>query len=172
MDDEPSSKTSIVDRPLPGDVARSELPERVVPYWRLASALSWLPLSVIPIGAAATVPDLPIVLRALIVAVPLLAALIDIVVVQPRRRAIWWYAIGDEQIDLQHGWMIVTRTVVPITRVQHVELQQGPLARRFDLAKLEIHTAAGSVAIPALDRTEGERIRQRIADLARVADDL
>jgi membrane protein YdbS with pleckstrin-like domain len=153
-------------------VERTQLPERVVPYWRLTSALTWLFVCVVPIGIAVAVPGLPAAARIALVVVPLLIAALDVVVVQPKRRAIWWYAVGDEQIDLQHGWPVVTRTVVPITRVQHVELEQGPLARRFTLAHLAIHTAAGTVKIPALDDAEGHRIRQRIADLARIADDL
>ena len=172
MADRSPSASAHSDRSLPGDIERTPLPTRVVPYWRLSNALRWVALLLIPIGAALAVPALPSAIRALIVVAPVVAAAFDIAIVQRRRREIWWYAIGDEQIDLQHGWLVVTRTVVPITRVQHVELQEGPLARRFRLAKLEIHTAAGSVAIPALDRTDGERIRQRIADLARVADDL
>lgn len=165
--DEPGPATT-----LPGDGARTRLPERVVPYWRVSAVLGWLPVCLVPIAIAILVDGLPTPVRVLIAAVPLLAAAFDVAIVQPRRRAIWWYAIGQEQIDLEHGWLVVTRTVVPMTRVQHVELQQGPLAQRFDLAQLEIHTAAGSVKIPALDRAEGDRIRQHIADLARIADDL
>ncbi|MDO9356684.1 MAG: PH domain-containing protein, partial [Solirubrobacteraceae bacterium] len=164
MDDEP------LPAPLPGDVERTPLPERVVPYWQLTSGITWFFVCVIPVGIAIAVPGLPTIARAALVLVPLLLAVFDVAVVQPKRRAIWWYAVGDEQIDLQHGWPIVTRTVVPITRVQHVALEQGPLARRFTLAHLSIHTAAGAVKIPALDDAEGHRIRQRIADLARIAD--
>lgn len=152
--------------------ARTQLPERVVPYWRVSSALTWLPLVLVPLIAALAIPGLPMVARAALGILPLVAALVDVIAIQPARRTVWWYAISDEQIDLEHGWLVVTHTVVPMTRVQHVDLQQGPLARRFTLAELSIHTAAGSVKIPALDRAEGETIRQRIADLARIADDL
>lgn len=170
--DQPGSADHLEGRPLPGDAERLQLPERVLPYWRLISSITWLPLILVPVAIALAVPGLPMVIRILFVVVPVLAAVVDVVFITPVRRSIWWYAVGEHQIDLEHGWLIVTRTVIPMTRVQHVELEHGPIAQRFRLAQLEIHTAAGSVKIPALDRAEGERIRQRIADLARIADDL
>jgi membrane protein YdbS with pleckstrin-like domain len=95
-----------------------------------------------------------------------------VVVVPPLRRRVWWYAIGEEEVDLHEGLLVVTRTVVPMVRVQHVDLHRGPVSTRLGLAEIELHTAAGSVSIPALDRDEAERIRRRVAVLARVPDEL
>ncbi|MBO9534015.1 MAG: PH domain-containing protein [Solirubrobacteraceae bacterium] len=158
---------------LPGDAERIQLPERVVRYWRTNALIVWTPIVIAAvIGAVAAGDGIPGIAAVALIVVPLLAAIIDIAVVQPGRRRIWWYAIGEDQIDLQHGWIFVTRTVIPMTRVQHVEVQRGPVSSSFRLAELEIHTAAGSVKIPALDADEADRIRQQIADLARIADDL
>lgn len=158
--------------PATGVGTRTDLPERAVRFWQVGSAIFWTPLVVLPLVAGLAIPGLPTIARIALAVVPLVLALIDVLAIQPARRKVWWYAIGDEQIDLVHGWLVITHTVIPMTRVQHVALQQGPLARRFSLAQLDIHTAAGSVTIPALDRSEGERIRQHIAELARIADDL
>lgn len=168
----PSAPDLADDAALPGDGERTRLPDRVVTYWRLNAAFSGLVGIAVVAAIALPVPGIPDPLRVVIVFLAVLATVLDIAVVQPKRHALWWYAIGSDQIDLEHGWLVVKRTVVPMTRVQHVELKRGPLADRFDLAALEIFTAAGSVTIPALDRSEGERIRQQIADLARIADDL
>ena len=157
---------------LPGDATRIQLPARVITYWRVQDALGTAFFLIVAIAIAVAVPDLPAWVRALIVAVPLIIGGLVIGMVVPVRYRIWWYAIGETQIDLQHGWLFVTRTVIPMTRVQHVELEVGPLASRFTLSSLKIHTAAGAVEIPALDQAEGERIRQQIAELASIADDL
>ena len=155
---------------LPGDVDRTTLPERVISYWRMSSTIIWLPvIAIVAIGSTAGGAA---AIGLAVAAVLLVGYLVDQLVVIPRRHALWWYAIGEEQIDLEHGWLIVTRTVIPMTRVQHVQLERGPLADRYDLAELKIFTAAGAVQIPALDRAEGDRIRQQIAELARIADDL
>lgn len=157
--------------PLPGDRQRTELPERVTRYWQVQSVLSWGVLLLIGIAVAA-LAGLPAGAQAALVLVPLAAGLLDALLVQPRRRRLWWYSVGEHQIDLQHGWLWYTRSIVPMSRVQHIAMQRGPLADRFTLAELHIHTAAGAVKIPALDRGEAIAIRQRIAELAQLADDL
>jgi membrane protein YdbS with pleckstrin-like domain len=157
--------------PLPGDDGRRQLSPRAVPYWRLR-----LGLVLVPAGLLASVV-LVLALGALPVAVPVLVlawAVLGAVILQvPRiRHGIWWYAIGEEEVDLHEGFVVVTRTVVPMVRVQHVDLHRGPLSTRLGLAEIELHTAAGSVTIPALDAPEAERIRAQVAVLARVPDDV
>ena len=84
----------------------------------------------------------------------------------------WRYEVRDEEIDLLRGALVVTRTLVPMTRVQHVDTQRNPVADLFDLRTVEVHTAAGSHEIPALRPGEATAIRDRIAVLARTPDDL
>jgi membrane protein YdbS with pleckstrin-like domain len=84
----------------------------------------------------------------------------------------WRYEVRDEEIDLLRGALVVTRTLVPMTRVQHVDTQRNPVADLFDLRTVEVHTAAGSHEIPALRPGEASAIRDRIAVLARTPDDL
>lgn len=90
----------------------------------------------------------------------------------PIRRRLFWYSLSDREIDLQHGWLVQTRTLVPMNRVQHLKSEQGLLARRFRLSDLHIHTAAGSVLVQALDEDEAADVRARISLLAHLADDI
>lgn len=83
----------------------------------------------------------------------------------------WRYEIFDQEIYIQHGILIVKRTLVPMTRVQHVDTKQGPILKRFNLATLTISTAATNHEIPALLEDEAERLRDQIAVLARVEQD-
>lgn len=157
--------------PLPGDDGRRQLSPRAVPYWRLQEAL-WLVPAAIVATVVILLVDVSPAVRAAVVAGAWVIALGVVAVVPPIRRRIWWYAIGEEEVDLHEGLFVVTRTVVPMVRVQHVDLHRGPLSTRMGLAEIELHTAAGSVTIPALDAGEAERIRARVAVLARVPDDL
>lgn len=84
----------------------------------------------------------------------------------------WRYEIRDEEVDLQHGVLVKTRQLVPMSRIQHVDTRRGPLQRRFGLASVVFFTAAGSMEIPALAHEDAQDVRNRIADLARVHDDL
>ena len=84
----------------------------------------------------------------------------------------WRYEVGDEEVDLLRGVVVRTRTLVPMARIQHVDTRRGPLERRFGLATVVLHTAAGANEIPALAVSVAERVRDRIAVLANVRDDL
>lgn len=78
----------------------------------------------------------------------------------------WRYEIGEQEVDLQHGWLVVTRTLVPMAQIQHVDSRRGPLERRFGLSTVVLYTAAGSTEIPALDDAVAGEVRDRIAGLA------
>jgi membrane protein YdbS with pleckstrin-like domain len=84
----------------------------------------------------------------------------------------WRYEVRDEEIDLRHGTVTITRTLVPMLRVQHVDTTRGLLDQALGLATVVIHTAAGQTTIPALDEPDAEQLRDRIAALARTADEL
>lgn len=83
----------------------------------------------------------------------------------------WRYEVRDQEIELQHGLFVVKRTLVPMVRVQHVDTEQGPILRKYDLASITISTAATDHTIPALNTTEADELRGRISVLARVAED-
>jgi membrane protein YdbS with pleckstrin-like domain len=166
----PSSRTRADDRAT--DLVHEQLSSRAVGYWRVSLALRLIPLAIVVTALALVLSSLPGGLRGVAVAAAWIGGLLAVAVVPPVRHRIWWFAIGDEEVDLHHGLLTITRTVVPMVRVQHVDLHRGPLAERFGLAEIELHTAAGSLTIPALDRAQAERIRRQVAVLARVPDDV
>jgi uncharacterized protein len=84
----------------------------------------------------------------------------------------WRYEVRDEEIDIQHGTVRITRTLVPMLRVQHVDTVRGALEQALDLSTVVVHTAAGRTTIPLLHRADAAALRDRIAVLARRPDDL
>ena len=107
---------------------------------------------------------------------PLLAALVLFVVlaavVPDLRWRRWRYEIRSEEVDLQRGIVWISRTLVPLARIQHVDTQSGPLQRRFGLATVIFYTAAGANQIPELSALVAAEVRDRIADLTREQDEL
>ena len=103
---------------------------------------------------------------------PVVVAIVAIGAVPELRWARWRYEVRDEEIDLRHGTVRITRTLVPMLRVQHVDTTQGPLDQALGLATVVVHTAAGTTTIPALTEGDAGRLRDRIAALARTADEL
>jgi len=83
----------------------------------------------------------------------------------------WRYEVREQEIEIQHGVFIVTQTLVPMIRVQHVDNTQGPILKKYNLSTVKIHTAATVHEIPALEVEEAESLRKTIARLARVADE-
>ncbi len=77
----------------------------------------------------------------------------------------------EEEIELQHGMFILTRTLIPMNRVQHVDTIQGPVLRKYGLATVVVHTAATAHQITALEEEEAEKLRLYITKLAKAADE-
>lgn len=83
----------------------------------------------------------------------------------------WRYDVREKEIEIQSGLFIIKRTLIPMVRVQHVETNQGPLLRKYQLASVEISTAATTHEIPALELTEADELRFYISKMASVEED-
>lgn len=86
--------------------------------------------------------------------------------VLPRRRyRRWGYREGADELEIRRGMLIRVRTIVPFGRVQHIDVAQGPVQRRFGLATLILHTAgtqSAAVPLPGILHGEAEAMRDRI----------
>ena len=83
----------------------------------------------------------------------------------------WRWEVAEEEVRLREGIIIVSHTVIPMVRIQHVDTSQGPIMRAVGLSDVHISTAAGKHTIPALSDDDASALRDRIATLARVTDD-
>ena len=158
---------------------KTEPAERLDPrakaLWRITGALGALPL--LAAGAFASWASLRVVeVPLLLGVVPFLVALGLVVVlaavVPDLRWRRWRYEIREDEVDLQRGIVWVSRTLVPLARIQHVDTQSGPLQRRFGLATVVFFTAAGPNQIPELSAPVAAQVRDRIAELTREQDEL
>ena len=70
---------------------------------------------------------------------------------------------------IKEGYLFLTHTIVPISRLHKIEISSGPLDRLFGLAKVEITTAGGDVTIKFLEKDKAEHIadslKQRINEI-------
>lgn len=72
------------------------------------------------------------------------------------------YAVREKDITYKSGWLWKSMTTVPFNRVQHCDLRQGILDRRFGLSKLTIYTAGGQstdLMIPGLLPDTAEKLK-------------
>lgn len=82
-----------------------------------------------------------------------------------RRYAARGYSVEEERLRVVRGILFRSDTVVPFGRVQHIDVNQGPLERAFDLATLTVHTAGthnASVSLPGLAREDAMAMREDI----------
>jgi membrane protein YdbS with pleckstrin-like domain len=75
------------------------------------------------------------------------------------------YRVDDRGIEIRRGvyWREIIN--VPRSRVQHTDVSQGPLERRYGLGTLVIHTAGtahSEVTLGGLDHTLARRIRAHL----------
>ena len=104
-------------------------------------------------------------------AVPVIGLLVGTTVVPAVRWRRWRWDVRPEAIDIRSGTWTVSRTLIPMLRVQHVNTSSGPIEQRLDLATVTIHTAAGSHTVPLLTERDAAELRDRIADLALTDDE-
>lgn len=76
------------------------------------------------------------------------------------------WKLDDAGFAVRRGNWWQSETLVPISRVQHLDLKRGPLERGLGLATLVVHTAGtrqATVNVQALDAADAERLRDRLA---------
>jgi uncharacterized protein len=136
--------------------------------WRLEQALVW---GVLVVASLLFAGQLDGVLEVLARVLPVVGFLIGVIVVPELRWRRWRWDVRPDAIDIRHGTFTVRRTLVPMLRVQHVDTTSDVLQQQLNLADVIIHTAAGSHKIPLLTEADAADLRDRIAELARTADE-
>ena len=153
-----------------------------MPAWPLSRSAIWLwvtegVIGSLVLGVAAAlftvfVPDVGGPLPLLRWVVPALAALYAVMAIgiRPffRYRVHRWEVTGEAVYTLT-GWLTRTWTLVPIARIQTVDVTRGVLQQLFGLASIAVLTASsqGTVRVPHLEAGVAERMAE---DLARRAE--
>ena len=103
--------------------------------------LCWL----VPVVAFAFLYDIWLgTIAALSSFVPLLVVIAIALYWIPRFHSSIKYVLDDDDITVTRGVWWKTKSVVPYNRITNINIYQGPISRRFGLAKLAIQTAGFS----------------------------
>ena len=141
---------------------------RVEPGYRhvltIRALVFWLPL-----GIGAVIAD-QLLLRGTpfhnvpSILVPLLG-LLAVAVLPGRRYRRLGYALHPKLLQVVRGWLFHVDTMVPLVRVQHLDVTRGPLDKAFGTATLVVHTAGthnSIVTLPGLAPDKAAAIRDEI----------
>ena len=84
----------------------------------------------------------------------------------------WQFRVGAGALHLRHGVLTRRESTIPYHRVQHIDLEAGPLERRMGLTSLILRTASASSdsTVPGIDAGEAEALRARILALVGTGD--
>ncbi|HEY0086379.1 MAG TPA: PH domain-containing protein [Allosphingosinicella sp.] len=129
-----------------------------------AAALSLL-LLLAGAGAEAVLRNEAALPRGSVVLPILLVALWLVFIAPARRFRSWGYRMDAEELQVARGLWTQWHTVVPLERVQHLDIAQGPLERSFGVSRLIVHTAGtlhSQVTLPGLTRPVAEAMRDEI----------
>ncbi|MEV7973531.1 PH domain-containing protein [Cellulomonas sp. NPDC089187] len=83
----------------------------------------------------------------------------------PRQVRAMGYAERADDLLLRRGILFRSMVVVPYGRMQYVDVNAGPLARKFGIATVQLHTASpnSQVTVDGLPTDEAARLRDQLA---------
>ena len=150
---------------------QEKLPIASKAVWRIYSAIQISILFVVYVVAAYFTwkYELPIYVLVISAILLIIYSVIIYFVVPNIRWDILSYEVREHEIEIQTGLFIIKRSIIPIIRVQHVDVNSGPITKRKSLASIDITTAATTHTIPLLTEQESDRLRLKISELARMA---
>lgn len=143
-------------------------PSRKAPLvWAIGAAVPWLALLVAALVWSAVDPRASW-LPWLVAAVAVLGAVVFVGIAPIWRYRVHRWEIDSRAVFTRTGWLLQERRIAPISRVQTVDTQRGPLDRLFGLANVTVTTAssAGAVRIVALDSEVADRVVAQLTDIA------
>jgi membrane protein YdbS with pleckstrin-like domain len=138
---------------------------KVVTYWRIRGALS---MTVLLVALLVTGP-LALVFGLWWLALPVVAVglvwLAVMLALTRRRYERLTFRADDELLVLHSGVVFHQQQVIPISRMQHIDTEQGPLERMLGLTRLAVFTSGGSgatVRIPGLSPERAAELREHL----------
>lgn len=157
--------------PSPSLAEFRSLDRRIIRVWRITSGIGLGVLLLIGsgmlAGIGAGVPDfasaVPFAIGALLILI-----VSYLIWYPPRAYRAWGYRIDSKVIEARRGVIFHSTHLLPLNRLQHVDLHRGPLERANGLSSLLLHTAgsqAATLIIPGLDQHEAQRLRDHLVEI-------
>jgi uncharacterized protein len=142
------------------------LSPRARTWWRLRALLNGLVPVVPQVLALAVLGDAAPGWLGLTTSVTVAAVLAYTVAVPPLRYRIHRWEVTDEAVYTLSGWLVREWRIAPISRVQTVDTEHGPLQQLLRLANVTVTTASarGPVRIMGLDAQEAAELARTLTE--------
>jgi len=93
--------------------------------------------------------------------------LLWILIIPRLRYRFWRYQLRDDDLYAIRGIYNRVQTIVPLRRIQHLDVEQDLIEENFNIARLVVHTAgtrSTDVVVPGLHYDEAVRLRDTVRD--------
>ena len=100
-----------------------------------------------------------------LIGIVMFLALVVLIRLPGRRWQARGYNMSADRLRVVRGILWRSDTVVPFGRVQHIDVDQGPIERALDIATMTLHTAGShnaSVTLPGLNHERASEMREEI----------
>lgn len=154
--------------PTPTDPTDGELTQLHPNYksaLRVQAVLYSIPLLIAALVVEAAIADQDLLPSGVIAGPVLLICIVFIIRLPARRFHARGYNMSDDRLRVVRGLWWRSDTVVPFGRVQHIDVDQGPLERFFGISTMTLHTAGNhnaSVHLPGLEKELAGEMREEI----------
>jgi membrane protein YdbS with pleckstrin-like domain len=145
-------------------------PSRKAPLvWALGALIPWALLALAQL-AWFVVDHRTWWVHAVAAVITAMCVFLFVVVVPLWRFRVHRWEVSPDAVYTRSGWLVQERRIAPISRVQTVDTERGPLDRIFGLANVTVTTAssAGAVRIVALDVDVADRVVAQLTDIAAI----
>ncbi len=139
---------------------------RAVAYWTLRALPLWIVVLAGELFWLWSSRD-QLVLQAAVLGVTVLFAAAHLIVMPRWRYRVHRWEVTATAVYTQSGWISQERRIAPISRVQTVDTERGPLEQLFRLANVTVTTAsaAGPLRIHGLDLAIAEGVVARLTEV-------
>lgn len=132
---------------------------RAIRYWTARALLGWVVLVALQVGWFVLVPVDPR-WHVAVLATTVVAAAAHLAVMPRWRFRVHRWEATPHAVYTQAGWFSQQRRIAPISRIQTVDTERGPLEQLFGLSNVTVTTAsaAGPLKIHGLDRDTAQQL--------------
>jgi membrane protein YdbS with pleckstrin-like domain len=131
---------------------------RAIGFWTVRALLPWLVIVGVQVAFVFTSHHSTV--RLVVLAISVVVALTHLIVMPQWRYRVHRWEATDTAVYTQSGWFNQERRIAPISRIQTIDSERGPIEQIFRLTNVTVTTAsaAGPLKIKGLDRAQAEAL--------------
>ena len=145
----------------------NRLDDKVIRYDKAESIVSGIFLIIA--GALLVVVtlyfDWPTWLNYIWITASIVISLIDYLILPALRLRSIRYEVHPTYLEILEGGFFRSRELIPIERIQHVEIKDGPISRKYHVQSVKVTTAGTNHEIPLLLEDDAQRLHDQIVQL-------